>query len=182
MSFQIILATTVQLLLSVNLSANCAPFIFHKTERHHYTLRKKWSFPLRTSPANVTNLQFPTDLVTFIEETLDGKLHFLCSDINGVQQTEKYWAYPTFNALRSLSKLCPISMVVGSNRLDRISCISSMVVSTSCKSSFVTPLNLNQTINKNESTKLMFTCFLINSNFRNFTEKVLENNRGGVRG
>ena len=33
-------------------------------------LHKKWSFPLRISSV---------DLVTFIEETFDGKLHFLCS-------------------------------------------------------------------------------------------------------
>ena len=27
------------------------------------------------------NPQFPADLVTFTEETLNGKLHFLCSDL-----------------------------------------------------------------------------------------------------
>ena len=35
------------------------------------TLQKKWSFPLRVSSV---------DLVTFTEEILNGKLHFLCSD------------------------------------------------------------------------------------------------------
>ena len=34
-------------------------------------LHKKWSFSL--------NLQFPVDLVTFTEETVNGKLHFLRS-------------------------------------------------------------------------------------------------------
>ena len=28
------------------------------------------------------NLQFPADLVTYIEEILNGKLHFLCSEIS----------------------------------------------------------------------------------------------------
>ena len=49
-------------------------------------MHKKWSFPLRISPVNVTksagmwpNPQFPADLVTFTVEILDGKLHFLCS-------------------------------------------------------------------------------------------------------
>ena len=32
-----------------------------------------------TSSVNVTNPQFPADLVTFTEEILNGKLHFLCS-------------------------------------------------------------------------------------------------------
>ena len=30
------------------------------------------------------NPQFPADLVTFTEESLNGKLHFLCSDIKVV--------------------------------------------------------------------------------------------------
>ena len=30
-------------------------------------------------------LQFPADLVTFTEEILNGKLHFLCSDLNPIQ-------------------------------------------------------------------------------------------------
>ena len=38
---------------------------------------KKWSFPLRISSVNVTS-----DLVTFTEEILNGKLHFLCSALN----------------------------------------------------------------------------------------------------
>ena len=35
-------------------------------------LHKKWSFPLRISSVNL-------DLVSFTEEILNGKLHFLCS-------------------------------------------------------------------------------------------------------
>ena len=41
-----------------------------------FTLHKKWSFPLRISSVNVTKF---TDLVTFTEETFNGKLQFLCS-------------------------------------------------------------------------------------------------------
>ena len=40
----------------------------------HHSLHKKWSFSLRISSANVA------DLITFTEEILNGKLHFLCSD------------------------------------------------------------------------------------------------------
>ena len=36
-------------------------------------------FPLRFSSVNVTNPQFPADLVTFTEEIFNGILHFLCS-------------------------------------------------------------------------------------------------------
>ena len=40
---------------------------------------KKWSFPLRISSVNVTKSAV---LVSFTEETLNGKLHFLCSAIH----------------------------------------------------------------------------------------------------
>ena len=39
---------------------------------------KNWSFPLRISSVNP---QCSGDLVTFTEEILNGKLHFLCSEI-----------------------------------------------------------------------------------------------------
>ena len=39
------------------------------------TLHKKWKFPLRVSSGNEKTV----DLVTFTEEILNGKLHFLCS-------------------------------------------------------------------------------------------------------
>ena len=39
-----------------------------------HTLHKKCSFLLKVSSVNVTNL------VTFTEETINGKFHFLCSD------------------------------------------------------------------------------------------------------
>ena len=45
--------------------------------RNNYTLHKKWSFPLRISPVNVSKF---ADLDTFTGEILNGKLHFLCSD------------------------------------------------------------------------------------------------------
>ena len=44
-----------------------------------YALHKKWSFPLRISSVNVTKSQETADLVTFTEEILDGKVHFLCN-------------------------------------------------------------------------------------------------------
>ena len=40
---------------------------------------QKWSFSLRISSVNVTNPQFPVDLVTFTEEILNGKFHILFS-------------------------------------------------------------------------------------------------------
>ena len=43
------------------------------------TLHKKWSFPLRISSANILIPQETGDLVTFTEEILNRKLHFLCS-------------------------------------------------------------------------------------------------------
>ena len=46
-----------------------------------YTLHKNWGFPLRISSVNVIKLLFTADLVTSIKEILNGKLHFLCSDI-----------------------------------------------------------------------------------------------------
>ena len=45
-----------------------------------FKLHKKWSFLLRVSSVNLyPNPQFPADLVMFIEEILNGKLHFSCS-------------------------------------------------------------------------------------------------------
>ena len=38
---------------------------------------RKWSFPLKIYSEN---MNFPADLVTFTEEILTGKLHFLCGD------------------------------------------------------------------------------------------------------
>ena len=45
------------------------------------TLHKKKSFPLRISSVNVTKSAVPTDLLTFTEEILIRKLHFMCSAI-----------------------------------------------------------------------------------------------------
>ena len=45
----------------------------------HFTLHKKWSFPWRISLLMWPNPQETADLVTFTEEILNGKLHFLCS-------------------------------------------------------------------------------------------------------
>ena len=39
-------------------------------------------FQLKISLVNVTKPQLPADLITFYEETLNGKLHFLCSALN----------------------------------------------------------------------------------------------------
>ena len=41
------------------------------------TLHKKWSFPWRISSVNV--IKSAGNLVTFTDEILNGKLHFLCS-------------------------------------------------------------------------------------------------------
>ena len=58
-----------------NYKAIFAPLFDQPTES---SLHKKWNFPLRISSVNTTpNPQFPADLVTFTEEVLDGKLHFL---------------------------------------------------------------------------------------------------------
>ena len=54
------------------------------------TALKKWSFQLKISSVNVTEPQFPADLVTFTEETLNGKLHFLCSGVTSFS----WWCFP----------------------------------------------------------------------------------------
>ena len=46
-----------------------------------YTLHKWWRFPLQISSVNGPDPQETADLITFTEEILNGKLHFLCSDI-----------------------------------------------------------------------------------------------------
>ena len=47
------------------------------------TLHKKWSFPWGNSSENVgPNPQETADLVTFTEEILNGKIHFLGGDSN----------------------------------------------------------------------------------------------------
>ena len=48
------------------------------------TLHKNLSFTLKISPANVTNPQLSTDLVTFTEEILNGKLHFSSSETSKI--------------------------------------------------------------------------------------------------
>ena len=45
----------------------------------HFLLHKKSSFPSRFSLENVTKSTVSPVLITFTEEILDGKLHFLCS-------------------------------------------------------------------------------------------------------
>ena len=55
------------------------------------SLHKNWSFPLR-----ISNPQFPTDLVTFAEEILNGKLHFLCSVCLFSTFSELYEVFQTF--------------------------------------------------------------------------------------
>ena len=48
---------------------------FDSTHIKDTSLHKKWNFPLRISSVNMTK----SDLVTFTEETFNGKLHFLFS-------------------------------------------------------------------------------------------------------
>ena len=43
------------------------------------TLHKKWSFPWKLSSVNVTKSVWPVNVVTFNEEILNGKIHFLSS-------------------------------------------------------------------------------------------------------
>ena len=54
----------------------------HKVLRRFFSNTvQKMKFPLRISSVNVTKSAETTDLVTFAEEILNGKLHFLCSEI-----------------------------------------------------------------------------------------------------
>ena len=46
------------------------------------------------------NLQFPTDLVTFIEEILNGKLHLLCRS-HKVKKFKMNCKYTSFSYLKS---------------------------------------------------------------------------------
>ena len=45
----------------------------------HETLHKKWTFPLRISKENVTKSAGNCGCGHIFEETVDGKVHFLCS-------------------------------------------------------------------------------------------------------
>ena len=42
-------------------------------------MHKKWSFPLRIFSLNVAKPEDSCGFVTLMEETLNGKLHFMCS-------------------------------------------------------------------------------------------------------
>ena len=74
------------------------------------TLHKKWSFLLRISLVNVTKSQETAHLVTFTEEILNGKLHFLCSvrasPWNIMQNTLilHYFSFYSPNFLREIFK------------------------------------------------------------------------------
>ena len=50
----------------------------HTLKALQHLLHKKWNFPLRISPVNVTKTWETADLVAFAGEILNGKLHFLC--------------------------------------------------------------------------------------------------------
>ena len=54
-------------------------FVEDSVHSHSLALHIKSSFPLRISSVNVTEPQETADLITFTEEILNGKLHFLCS-------------------------------------------------------------------------------------------------------
>ena len=43
------------------------------------SMHKNWSFPLKISSVNVTKFTVSCGFVTFTEEILNEKLHFLCS-------------------------------------------------------------------------------------------------------
>ena len=56
----------------------------------HSTLHKNCSFPIRISSVNVTKSAVLADLLTFIEEILNWKLHFLCSVKMFIQDLSKH--------------------------------------------------------------------------------------------
>ena len=45
---------------------------------------KKQNFPLRISSVNVAKPHLTEDLVTFTEEILNGKVHFLCNETHAL--------------------------------------------------------------------------------------------------
>ena len=60
------------------IAINIHKMVKHKLQ-HMLPLHKKWSFPLRISPANATKSAVSYVLVTFTGKILNGKFHFLCS-------------------------------------------------------------------------------------------------------
>ena len=72
--------------------------------RQLFSLHKKWSFPLRISSVNVTKsaffCRFPAfpafSAVTFTEEILNGKLHFLCNSF------QEFWKHLNLKKLEIL--------------------------------------------------------------------------------
>ena len=68
-----------------------APRLFFKNFPRKQ-MRKKLSFPLRVSSVMWPNPQFSTDLVTFTEEILNGKLHFCAVNmVSWVCKFTKIW-------------------------------------------------------------------------------------------
>ena len=63
-------------------------------------IAQKKSFPLRISLVNVTKSQKTADLVMFIKEILNGKLHFLCSVI--YQDKSRYTCSSLFFSIKFL--------------------------------------------------------------------------------
>ena len=62
-------------------NTECSYWYLRLLFRSKILLNTKWNFPLRISSVKVIkNPQFPADLVTFTEEILNGKLHFLSSE------------------------------------------------------------------------------------------------------
>ena len=58
-----------------------------------YCTAQKTSFSLRVSYLNVTNPQFPADLVTFTEEKFNGKLHFYALFVSLNYKSKTYIGY-----------------------------------------------------------------------------------------
>ena len=81
----------------IHLQAEILLFGSLQAFRSVYSRNKVPSFPLRISSVNVTNSQFPADLVTFTEEILNEKLCFLCSD-----NTESVFAMLTKNDFKKV--------------------------------------------------------------------------------
>ena len=69
-----------------------------------YTAKKIWSFPLRISSINVT--KFTVSCVTFTEEILDEKLHFLCSVMVSMLFLRKNGKMRTFRCVFEIFFAC----------------------------------------------------------------------------
>ena len=86
--------------------SNCPPTYCHRCWFTDLPLYKKWSFPLEFLQQICPNPEFPTDLVTFIEEIFIDKLYFLC--IVQINVHPRFWILictPTFTFLAMVCEI-----------------------------------------------------------------------------